>query len=151
MKIIYICSCASTQIKECCVCRKNHRVWSCVTFLSLTFKDRFRMALSKGLCFQCLEAGHMAQSCIKPPRKHCWGRHQSSSYRFGQFWVFGHTILITTSLGDSILIPSPSLESSFSCSSKFNGSKWWWKSSPSNCASYYVWIQWLLQSCLMFS
>ena len=57
--------CASTQVKECCVCQKNHHVWSCVTFLSLTFKNRFRMALSKGLCFRCLEAGHMAQSCIK--------------------------------------------------------------------------------------
>ena len=69
--------CASTQVKECRVCRKNHHVRSCVNFLSLTVKDRFRMALSKGLCFRCLEAGHVAQSCEKLPCKHCRGRHHS--------------------------------------------------------------------------
>lgn len=35
------------------------------------------MALSKGLRFRCLEAGHMAQSCEKPPCKHCRGKHHS--------------------------------------------------------------------------
>ena len=69
--------CASMQVKQCCVCRKNHHVWSCVNFLSLAVKDRFRMALSKGLCFRCLEAGHVAQSCEKPPCKHCRGKHHS--------------------------------------------------------------------------
>ena len=44
--------CASTQVKECSVWRGDHHVWSCVNFLSLTVKDRFRMALSKGLCFR---------------------------------------------------------------------------------------------------
>ncbi|XP_068749048.1 uncharacterized protein [Montipora capricornis] len=69
--------CASMQVKQCCVCRKNHHVWSCVNFLSLAVKDRFRMALSKGLCFRCLEACHAAQSCEKPPCKHCRGKHHS--------------------------------------------------------------------------
>ena len=70
--------CASTEVKEGCVCRKNHHVWSCVNFLSLTVRDGFRMALSKGLCFRCFEkAGHVAQSCEKPPCKHCRGRHYS--------------------------------------------------------------------------
>ena len=58
------------------VCQKNH-VWLCITFLSLTVKDRFRMASSKGHCFRCLEAGQTSQSCDKPPCKHCQGRHHS--------------------------------------------------------------------------
>ena len=35
------------------------------------------MALTKGLCFRCLEAGEVAQTCKKPPCKHCRGKNYS--------------------------------------------------------------------------
>ena len=35
------------------------------------------MTLSKGLRFRCLEAGKVAQTCEKPPCKHCRGKNHS--------------------------------------------------------------------------
>ena len=35
------------------------------------------MTLSEGLCFRCLEAGQVTQSCEKPPCKHCRGKNHS--------------------------------------------------------------------------
>ncbi|KAL9985156.1 hypothetical protein ACROYT_G007526 [Oculina patagonica] len=69
--------CAATQESKCVICYKNHGLKSCVTFLSLPVKERFRKATSKGLCFRCLESGHRAEVCQKPPCKHCQGRHHS--------------------------------------------------------------------------
>ena len=51
-------------------------VW-CVSFLSLPVKERFRKATCKGLCLQCLESGHRAEVCQKPPCKNCQSRHHS--------------------------------------------------------------------------
>ena len=69
--------CAATQEGKCVICYKNHGLKSCVTFLSLPVKERFRKATSNGLCFRCLEPGHRAEVCQKPPCKHCQGRHHS--------------------------------------------------------------------------
>ena len=69
--------CATTQEGKCVICSKNHGLKSCVSFLSLPVKERFRKATSKGLCFRCLESGHRAEVCQKPPCKHCQGRHHS--------------------------------------------------------------------------
>ena len=52
--------CATTQEGKCVICYKNHGLKSCVSFLSLPVKERFRKATSKGLCFRCLESGHRA-------------------------------------------------------------------------------------------
>ena len=57
--------------------KKNHGLKSYVNFLSLPVKERFRKAASKGLCFRCLESGHRAEVCQKPPCKYCQGRHHS--------------------------------------------------------------------------
>ena len=67
--------CATTQEGKCMICYKNHVLKSCISFLSLPVKERFRKAMSKGLCFQCLEPGHRAEVCQKPPCKYCQGRH----------------------------------------------------------------------------
>ena len=69
--------CATTHEGKCVVCYKNHGLKSCVSFLSLPVNERFRKAASKGLCFRCLEPGHRAEMCQKPPCKHCQGRHHS--------------------------------------------------------------------------
>ena len=69
--------CVTTQEGKCIICYKNHCLKSCVSFLSLPVKERFRKATSKGLCFRCLESGHRAEVCQKPPCKHCQGRHHS--------------------------------------------------------------------------
>ena len=69
--------CASTRDQRCCVCRQNHKIWSCVSFLSLSVKERYRKVLSKGLCFLCLEAGHTAEKCQGSTCKYCQSRHHS--------------------------------------------------------------------------
>ena len=51
-------------------------MWSCINFLSLTVKERFRKVSAKGLCFLCLEGGHRSNSCSRKTLcKHCRGRH----------------------------------------------------------------------------
>ena len=47
--------CTTCQGRVCIICGKNHWVRSCINFLSLPVKERFRKAVSKGLCFRCLE------------------------------------------------------------------------------------------------
>ena len=69
--------CTTTQGRACIVCGKNHWVWSCISFLSLPVKERFRKAVSKGLCFRCLESGHRAEVYQKPLCKYCRGKHHS--------------------------------------------------------------------------
>ena len=61
------------QKGKCVICYKNHGLKSC--FLSLPVEERFRKATSKDLCFRCLEPGHRAEVCQKPPCKYCQGRH----------------------------------------------------------------------------
>ena len=56
---------------------QNDGLKSWVSFLSLPVNERFRQAASKGLCFRCLESGHRAEMCQKPPCRHCQGRHHS--------------------------------------------------------------------------
>ena len=63
--------CTTAQGRACIVCGKNHWVWSCISFLSLPVKERFRKVVSKGLCFRCLESGHRAEVCQKPLCKYC--------------------------------------------------------------------------------
>ena len=46
--------CTTTQGRVCVICGKNHWLWSCISFLSLPVKERFRKAVSKGLCFGAL-------------------------------------------------------------------------------------------------
>ena len=69
--------CTTAQGRACIVYGKNHWVWSCISFLSLPVKERFRKAVSKGLCFRCLESGHRAEVCQKPLCKYCRGKHHS--------------------------------------------------------------------------
>ena len=69
--------CTTGQGRACIVCGKNHWVWSCISFLSLPAKERFRKAVSKGLCFRCLESGHRTEVCQKPLCKYCRGKHHS--------------------------------------------------------------------------
>ena len=67
----------TTQGRTCIICGKNHWVWSCISFLSLPVKERFRKVVSKGLCFRCLESGHRAEVCKKPLCKYFRGKHHS--------------------------------------------------------------------------
>ena len=69
--------CTTTQGRTCISCGKNHWVWSCISFLSLPIKERFRKAVSKGLCFRCLESGHRAEVCQKSLCKYCRKKHHS--------------------------------------------------------------------------
>ena len=67
--------CSTTQGRACIIFGKNHWVCSCISFLSLPVKERFRKGVSKGLCFRCLESGHRAEVCQKPLCKYCRGKH----------------------------------------------------------------------------
>ena len=70
-----LCSSTQTEEKLCAFCGKDHNEWSCINFLSLTVKERFRRASAKGLCFLCLKSGNRSTSCgRKTLCKHCKGQ-----------------------------------------------------------------------------
>jgi hypothetical protein len=47
----------------CLLCNKQHKLEVCDEFLKKKVKERAEFAKSKGLCFSCLQQGHMAKQC----------------------------------------------------------------------------------------
>ena len=47
----------------CPLCDKQHKLEVCDEFLKKKVKERAEFAKSKGLCFSCLQHGHMARQC----------------------------------------------------------------------------------------
>ncbi|CAB3983333.1 RNA-directed DNA polymerase from transposon X-element, partial [Paramuricea clavata] len=47
----------------CPLCDKQHKLEVCDEFLKKKVKERTEFAKSKGLCFSCLQQGHMARQC----------------------------------------------------------------------------------------
>ena len=47
----------------CPLCDKQHKLEVCDEFLKKKVKERTEFAKSKGLCFSCLQHGHMARQC----------------------------------------------------------------------------------------
>ena len=64
----------------CVLCNGQHDLDSCREFCSKDIKDKKEYAKVKGLCFGCLEVGHVSKSCRK--RKTCatYGKAHPTSF-----------------------------------------------------------------------
>ncbi|KAK4467347.1 hypothetical protein MN116_000291 [Schistosoma mekongi] len=49
--------------RKCCICSKDHDLYRCPSFLSMTIDDRWSHASTKSVCFVCLKQGHRANGC----------------------------------------------------------------------------------------
>ena len=66
--------------RKCPLCSSNHWLSQCRDFKARSLNDRYKFVRSKGLCVNCLVAGHMASSCPKPGFCRvtgCTGTHSS--------------------------------------------------------------------------
>ncbi|XP_036318984.1 uncharacterized protein LOC118733619 [Rhagoletis pomonella] len=63
--------------RVCPLCSKNHLLYTCGTFLKLTFEDRLKFARNKNLCTNCLRAKDDALDCHFGSCKQCSKKHNS--------------------------------------------------------------------------
>ncbi|TNN16759.1 Gag-Pol polyprotein, partial [Schistosoma japonicum] len=64
--------------RKCSICSKDHDIYLCPSFISMTVEDRWAHARSKGACFVCLKRGHRASECKSTKRcnvEECLKRH----------------------------------------------------------------------------
>ena len=66
---------------KCPACSGQHGLWKCEKFKRLPYGDREKLALSKRLCFKCLNGGHFKDRCPKETFKcqvqGCVGDHNT--------------------------------------------------------------------------
>ena len=68
--------------KQCALCRKGHEIDSCKAFLSKTWNENKDIVIQRGLCFSCLEHGHISSLCSERKKcKTCNGNHPTSLHR----------------------------------------------------------------------
>ena len=48
---------------NCTLCKESHHISSCDKFLKLNYFRRLDLVKRKGLCFRCLNTGHMIRLC----------------------------------------------------------------------------------------
>lgn len=56
---------------KCNFCQKNHTIYQCSDFLSLTTQDRFAKVKQLRLCLNCLRPGHQSDKCTLGSCKTC--------------------------------------------------------------------------------
>lgn len=56
-------------VKSCFYCKKPHDLDTCPEFVKMTIRERKEFASAKGLCFGCLQHGHLSKDCKE--RKTC--------------------------------------------------------------------------------
>ena len=56
-------------VKSCFYCKKSHDIDACPEFVKRTINERKEFASAKGLCFGCLQHGHLSKDCKE--RKRC--------------------------------------------------------------------------------
>ena len=56
-------------VKSCFYCKKSHDIDACPEFVKRTINERKEFASVKGLCFGCLQHGHLSKDCKE--RKKC--------------------------------------------------------------------------------
>ena len=56
-------------VKSCFYCKKSHDLDACPEFVKRTISERKEFASAKGLCFGCLQHGHLSKDCKE--RKKC--------------------------------------------------------------------------------
>ena len=68
----------------CTFCKSTqHQIAQCPQYTELSLEDKRSAILSKGLCFNCLHAGHVAKDCQSRFNcQVCKGRHHTSLHRY---------------------------------------------------------------------
>ena len=54
---------APTSSTGCPACGANHLVAECAKFRDSSADDKRRICMSAGVCFRCIEMGHLARNC----------------------------------------------------------------------------------------
>lgn len=63
----------------CIICKKDHKLFMCSQFKSMTHEKKIELIKSHKLCFNCLRSGHMIQNCtVNVNCRHCNKRHHTS-------------------------------------------------------------------------
>ena len=66
--------------EKCIICNFNHNIKECPRMKSMTTVKRLEELKRRGICFRCLEGGHMARGCPQAANvrcSECNGRHQT--------------------------------------------------------------------------
>lgn len=63
--------------KQCVVCKGDHWIYDCPTFLGKSIQERRDEAFKLHLCSNCLRTGHRARDCKLGPCRECKRRHNS--------------------------------------------------------------------------
>lgn len=56
-------------------CQGEHNLAACLQILKRTHKEKLEFLKTKGLCFGCLEKGHMSKGCKRLTCKQCNLKH----------------------------------------------------------------------------
>ncbi len=68
---------------SCVMCKKNHKLEVCLSYLNLPLKDREQVVKDNKICFKCLTPGHFSKTCRKKkPCAVCNKLHPTSLHRY---------------------------------------------------------------------
>ncbi|XP_071057598.1 uncharacterized protein [Onthophagus taurus] len=62
---------------KCFICEGNHSAFQCEQFKVLSAEERIELVKQKGLCFNCLRAGHTSQQCKSRTCQRCNKHHHT--------------------------------------------------------------------------
>ena len=72
-------------VNSCFYCKKSHDIDACPEFVKRTINERKEFASAKGLCFGCLQHGHLSKDC-KERKKCSVCKRQHPTPLHGDFW-----------------------------------------------------------------
>ena len=77
---------ASQDDRWCPMCnRQGHRIQTCYKFRDTVLDDKIKFVMEKGLCFRCLDSGHLARDCkAQAVCSECGRRHHKLLHDFSR-------------------------------------------------------------------
>lgn len=72
----------STETVSCHYCTKLHKLYNCEDFKAVPLNARLSFVQGKGICFNCLSSGHMANTCRSTYRCRTCNRNHHSLLHF---------------------------------------------------------------------
>ncbi|KOB72531.1 Gag-pol polyprotein, partial [Operophtera brumata] len=66
-----------SQVKSCLLCKDNHPLYACQSFLGSSLESRLKVVRENSLCENCLRAGHSVNECRFGPCRKCDQKHNS--------------------------------------------------------------------------
>ena len=74
---------AAPAASGCGLCREQHSTDKCRGWVKLTISERYEQVRKHGLCFCCLQGGHLARRCAARCVR-CDGRHHMTVWQWGR-------------------------------------------------------------------